>query len=45
MSELGLDAGALLWVLVGALPLLLVACTPFAKLSIVLGALRIGLSA
>jgi flagellar biosynthesis protein FliP len=44
MTDLGLD-GALGWLLIAAIPLLLVACTAFTKVAVVLSALRIGLGA
>ena len=40
-----IDSGMALWIALAALPLLLVACTAFTKLSIVLSALRVGLGA
>jgi flagellar biosynthesis protein FliP len=45
VNELGLPQGALAWWLVAALPLALAGCTAFAKISIVLAAVRIGLGA
>jgi type III secretory pathway component EscR len=39
------DPGMALWIALALLPLLLVACTAFTKLSIVLAALRVGLGA
>lgn len=39
------DSGVVLWVALAVLPLLLVACTAFTKLSVVLAALRVGMGA
>jgi flagellar biosynthesis protein FliP len=41
----GIDGGVVIWLLLAVLPLALVACTAFTKLSIVLAALRVGLGA
>ncbi|PRP91503.1 Flagellar biosynthetic protein FliP precursor [Enhygromyxa salina] len=44
-AELGLPANVSGWLILASLPLLLAACTAFTKISVVLGALRLGLGA
>ncbi len=45
MTELGVPAGAELWVLLASVPLAVAGCTSFTKIAIVLGSLRAALGA
>jgi type III secretory pathway component EscR len=45
MADFGLSPELVGWVALAALPLLLAACTAFTKISVVLGALRLGMGA